>query len=92
MQDHRTIRQIEPEAEAVGALDKVRAWLGGAEEPTDPQTVTPRQYQSYFKFTFVRNPWARAFSWYRNVMDDERHQAKHGVPADCSFFRVPRQA
>lgn len=24
-----------------------------------------RQYNTYFKFAFVRNPWARVVSWYR---------------------------
>ncbi len=84
VQDHRTILQIEPET-VPGTLDKVKNWLNAAEEPTEPGKVTARQYRSYFKFTFVRNPWARAFSWYRNIMDDERHQTKHGVPATCSF-------
>jgi hypothetical protein len=37
-------------------------------------------FKKYFKFTVVRNPWNRVYSWYRNVMRDE----KHGIPP-CEF-------
>ncbi len=86
VQDHRTIRQLEPQPDPQGPLRRLREEIAGFNKPPrQPGTVTPRQYRSYFKFTFVRNPWARAFSWYRNVMDDERHQSKIGVPSGCSF-------
>ena len=39
----------------------------------------------YFSFTFVRNPWARAFSWYRNVIEDVNHQKEGGIASDCPF-------
>ncbi|MEM9922921.1 MAG: sulfotransferase family 2 domain-containing protein [Cyanobacteria bacterium P01_D01_bin.50] len=52
--------------------------------PTDPRRhgprATEREFASYFKFTVVRNPWSRVYSWYRNVMRGSRH----GVPA-CDF-------
>ncbi len=47
--------------------------------------LTPEQYRAYFKFSFVRNPWARAHSWYKNVMQDPLHQKELGVPPDCTF-------
>jgi hypothetical protein len=83
VQDHRTIRQIQPEPGEVPWLKGF--FKGKAEEPTDPEKVTAKQFEAYFKFTVVRNPWARVFSWYRNVMDDPRHQEKHKVSADCTF-------
>lgn len=42
--------------------------------------ATKEEFSSYFKFTIVRNPWARIYSWYRNVMRDPLH----GVP-ECDF-------
>ena len=93
VQDHRTIKQLEPEPieeEKKGLVATVKSLLkGSADEQTtesEPESeLTATQYRDYFKFTFVRNPWARAVSWYRNVMDDENHQKKHGVPPDCSY-------
>jgi hypothetical protein len=48
-------------------------------------TVSRRQFTEYFKFTFVRNPWARIYSWYRGVMRDEIMRRICGVPQACSF-------
>jgi hypothetical protein len=42
--------------------------------PCNKFTVSKEQYSSYFKFTFIRNPWSRAYSWYKNVMRDENHK------------------
>jgi hypothetical protein len=90
MQDHRTLAEIQPitlndlkhpfsHATFYGlyrklvALKERRAFL------------TPKQYEQYFKFTLVRNPWSRVFSWYKNVMADVQHQKTYGVTLDCSF-------
>ncbi|NEQ54683.1 MAG: sulfotransferase family protein, partial [Leptolyngbya sp. SIO3F4] len=47
--------------------------------------LSPKQYKEYYKFTFIRNPWARAHSWYKNVMRDKYHRDALGIPEDCSF-------
>lgn len=47
--------------------------------------LSPQQYQNYFKFAFVRNPWARVFSWYKNVMRDDVHLQRLGVSNNISF-------
>lgn len=43
------------------------------------------QFEQYFKFTIVRNPWARAHSWYRNVVRDPLHRRDFGVDEHCTF-------
>jgi len=43
------------------------------------------EFKSYFKFTFVRNPWARIFSWYKNIMRDPIHRSNLKVAEECSF-------
>jgi len=47
--------------------------------------IPESQFRSYFKFSFVRNPWARVFSWYQNVMRDPNHQKALGILSGCSF-------
>ena len=48
-------------------------------------TVTKEQYEKYFKFAVVRNPWDRAFSWYKNVMRDKIHKKNQGITSDLTF-------
>jgi hypothetical protein len=88
-QDHRSIRMIEK------PFPVIRAFLSGENlleakrriryrswdhpNPNNLLTVTREQYRSYLKFTFVRNPWARVYSWYRNVMRDDHHRKNYGI-------------
>jgi hypothetical protein len=44
-----------------------------------------KRYRNYFKFSVVRNPWSRAFSWYNNVLRDERHRIANKIPYNISF-------
>ncbi len=92
VQDHRTLREIQ----ALGVKDSFA--LLGNEGPVAlareirgllryPNRVSSEKLQSYYKFTFVRNPWARVHSWYKNVMRDEIHRNNRGVPNDCDFSR-----
>lgn len=48
-------------------------------------TVTPEQFKNYYKFSFVRNPWARTYSWYKNVIRDQVQQSNLGVTAEISL-------
>jgi len=47
--------------------------------------VTSSQFQRYFKFTFVRNPWARVHSWHRNILNDSQHMLNYDVPENASL-------
>ncbi|MCA9835393.1 MAG: sulfotransferase family 2 domain-containing protein [Trueperaceae bacterium] len=89
VQDHRTLKQVMPLGPGALAIYRkeiardhyirFRAKLEGR------PFLTREQYQNYFKFTFVRNPWARVHSWYRNVLNDANHLRDYQVPADASL-------
>lgn len=102
-QDHRSIRMIEQpflnpavlssSDNFFTALHRMRRKYKTLSNPNNNLTVTSKQYKSYYKFTFVRNPWARAYSWYKNVMRDELHQKSHGLDGQISFDEfLPRFA
>lgn len=87
VQDHRTLREIEAITmrglhgrKCLYALKKGkpgRAYyhLNNALFPE----LTRRQFDSYYKFTFVRNTWGRMYSWYRNSMKDDRMRKMYKI-------------
>lgn len=90
VQDHGTIRDIEP----LSWLESAGLFLRGDFKLLSRRAkrlasgdgrVSSRQFQRYFKFTFIRNPWARVFSWYQNVMRDDLHRRKSGISGRDSF-------
>ena len=94
-QDHRSVRMIESPAISLNVLSsmgnmeevlrRIRHKYRRALNPNNKLTVTKGQYRRYFKFTVVRNPWGRAFSWYKNVMRDEIHKQTYGITRELSL-------
>lgn len=94
-QDHRTLRMIEkprlrPKVilsrnNAIEALKGIRYQTRAHSNPQKKLTVTKEQYISYFKFTIVRNPWARAYSWYKNVLRDDHHMKELNISKPISL-------
>lgn len=89
VQDHRTVREVEPFAphQLRSLLRRrdpylLKAWRNRLRGMTAP---TADQYRSYFKFAFVRNSWSRVFSWYRNVITDDSHRLRLGITTDLSL-------
>lgn len=88
-QDHRTIRMIEEpivrqyiwasRENCIELLRRVRYQYHREPNPHNKLKVTDDQYRDYFKFTFVRNPWARAYSWFKNVTSDEKHRQGYRI-------------
>ena len=90
-QDHRTIRNLHDAIwpPSIGRYAPI-AWLRYINQRYQGyakgfQFLSKQQWDSYFKFAFVRNPWDRVYSWYRNVMRDEVHQKMLQVSKDCDF-------
>lgn len=96
-QDHRTIRELEEvfnpsPAQAVKdvihrALGKGRHKVRPCSNPNNRLVVTREQYERYYKFSLVRNPWARVFSWYKNIIRDEIHRKNYKVGDGYTFKR-----
>ena len=89
VQDHSTLREIQPlfprhfrlllmKQPDLARRELLMDLLGLRRRRS--RRVSRRVYRDYFKFTVVRNPWARVYSWYGNCMRDPHH----GVP-QCEF-------
>jgi len=89
VQDHRTLRELEPFAcrhlSSLTSRDDRYLARHIRNSITGQAAPSRAQFRAYFKFTFVRNTWARVFSWYRNVMSDERHQNNRGITTEISL-------
>lgn len=100
-QDHRTLAQIEPwqvrraltraslRADVRRAYTAVRSLQKSDPSPANHLRVTRDQYESYYRFAFVRDPWSRTLSWYKNVLRDKAHQKvyRNGLGSYPEFMK-----
>lgn len=95
-QDHRSIRMIEQPyliPKVFSSKEKIMQvynrkkyeYFIKVDNYRNKYTVTKQQYESYLKFTIVRNPWSRAFSWYKNVMSDDNHLKEYEIKNEISL-------
>ena len=47
--------------------------------------LTQKEYESFYKFTFVRNTWSRIYSFYYNVINDEVLRENFNIDKNCSL-------
>lgn len=91
-QDHRTVRELMrvtlPELASVSIRESpVQAARELRGVLRYPQRISRDEFERFYKFTFVRNPWARVYSWFKNVTRDPLHQQKRGIAPDCTLYR-----
>ena len=94
-QDHRALRMLQTpnfEMRCLTNMENILVYLRGIRYHKKNLTnannrirVNQEQFEQYFKFAIVRNPWSRAFSWYKNVIRDESHRKRHNVSTETSF-------
>lgn len=92
-QDHRTVRELEPMSiysylskENLKQIHRKRKFLNMEQaNPNNLLTVSQRQWNEYYKFTVIRNPWARIESGYRGFMRNKERLDKRGISRNLTF-------
>jgi hypothetical protein len=91
-QDHRPLRVLLNNLSFPITIEKLRYsslrlayTLHPLIKPYNKLVISPSDLHSFTFFTVVRDPWSRAYSWYRNVIRDKIHQTKYQVSATTTF-------
>lgn len=89
-QDHRTLRNLTPGFHPGVLLtpNNLYEYRRRFRQRHRPRP-TREQFETFFKFAIVRDPWSRAFSWYRNYQRDPLHRKSgEAAPEFDAFLRA----
>jgi len=87
VQDHRTYREIEPNSSISvlrGEIIHISGFIKVFEKILFPP-INSNDFKNYYKFSFVRNTWARVHSYYCNILRDNYHLSSLNINSDISF-------
>lgn len=94
-QDHRTVRMIEQPCLTVKSMNSIsnitelflrlRYKMINKTNPKNHERVNSFQFKNYFKFSIVRNPYSRVFSWYRRIIKDELFLNYYKISKNIEF-------
>ena len=98
-QDHRSLRMVQKPLCRVSVLSSIEnvveifravkyLFSPNIPNPLSKLTLSSKQYEAYYKFTIVRNPWARIDSWYRAVMGDPVMKDSLGLHDNCTLYEA----
>lgn len=100
-QDHRSIRMVcqpGPRVSEIFQQENLKDFIRRIREqyrkhanPENGVMPSEDEYNSYYKFTIVRNPVERAYSWYKNALRDPIHQKNYGIDPNDSFDQFMRK-
>ncbi len=61
------------------AIPDTHSFLGTHDQAKQAAEVLGPEYDSFYKFAFVRNPWDRLVSWYTMIKDRIENRPKHQI-------------
>lgn len=96
VQDHRKLRQYEHLANTAFKFNSLKFSLYNLRrhnyrkalyylKNTFLPELTKTEYETFYKFTFVRNTWDRIYSYYLSIIRDEIVRKIYNIKTDCSF-------
>ena len=93
IQDHSTIRDFEPKS-WIYLLREKSGFIKNhpdkqvENQPKKRNTIPIDKYtfRTFYKFTFIRNPWSRTYSWYQGILRDDIHKNQMGINNPISLL------
>lgn len=101
-QDHTKLRYYEHIAQTSYTLSNIKHSLSALKRGKNNKAafyiknliapvLTKKEYDSFYKFTFVRNTWSRLDSYYNNIMKDQILRKLYGITEQCSLYNFVKE-